>query len=57
MLPRSQSPEDRTLPSCEGEVLGGDTTQQLNSDLKHGIGIKDHMGVSLSGRQKRTELH
>jgi hypothetical protein len=52
-LPRSRSPKDRTLSSYEGEVLGGDTTQQLNSGLKHGIGIKDHMGVRVSRRQEK----
>jgi hypothetical protein len=43
----------RTLSSCEEEVLGGDTNQQLNSGLKHGPGIRDHMGVRVSGTQEK----
>jgi hypothetical protein len=50
-LPQSWSQEDQTPPSFGGGVLGGDTTQQLNSGLKHGTGIRDNMGVRVSGRQ------
>jgi hypothetical protein len=52
-LPPSWSPEDRTPPSCEGGVLGGDTTQQHNSGIKHSTGMRDHMGVRVSGRQEK----
>jgi hypothetical protein len=31
--------------------MGRDTSQQLSSCLKHGTGIKDHLGVRVSGRQ------
>jgi hypothetical protein len=37
-------------------TLGRDTTQQLNSGLKHSIGIKDHVGLRVSGRQE-TKLN
>jgi hypothetical protein len=33
--------------------LGGDTAQQLNLGLKHGTGIRDHVGVRVSGKQEK----